>query len=162
MVIFQLVMFRILCIQIPIISHFISMGEWLRHHKTCPTCRAPVEARHLVKVDLENDDAEEENKLQEPIADELASQYGTKPAALLRLIRKTLGGPALMGQSGWNKKKPATIHGTDPEARFVVFSQHHQALELMARTLKNENIAVVFATGGLAEQLEAMEKFKVY
>ena len=153
------------------------MGEWLRHNKSCTTCRAPTTENQLIKVrarnssrscavivflgqvDLENDDPTEGVDPEEQESeDPLVAFYGSKPAALLRLIRGKLGGPALMGHPGWRKNNhSAVLPGSDSEARFVVFSQYHEALELMARTLTAEHIKVVFATGGL----EAMSKFKV-
>jgi superfamily II DNA or RNA helicase len=84
------------------------LQRWLVNHTDCPTCRKEIASKDVLYIELEVPKQSNE-------AVDLTQKYGTKPAALVSFIRAELS--------------------ADGDNRFIVFSQWHDMLLLVKKTL---------------------------
>lgn len=109
------------------------LDQWIALKGTCPTCRKAATRGQVAVFSIK------ETPRHIP---RLVARYGTKPAALIRMIQANMA----------NKD--------DPDPRFIVFSQYDRMLHVLAASLKAEGIESVTCRGSRAKKEAALVKFR--
>jgi hypothetical protein len=112
--------------------------ECLKTQKTCPMCRAPVKASHLVHLDDKDEENDEEDKKKKAKKEK---EQWTKPEMVVKLIKE--------------------IKETKKEkARIIVFSGHNTSFDIIKRYMKDDEIEFKEVRGTALERKNTIEKYK--